>query len=414
MIQFRHIFLPALACVPVLAGAQDFNSLAKEVSQSSPAVAADSVSASAAAERLRAENRPEGTELEFEHLWNSQGGHNRWSLSVSQQFLWPGAYSTAGELEGATDRMLRNQSLAYRMQAAADAEALLIDLAAGLKTLEIQQAISDNLDSLMNHYEKSFKAGEATILEVNKLRVERARARAAVSQTIEANTATRDMLQAMSPDATLPSDAILKRLFSSPLPGIADVEDDIMTASALAREAEVEQAKAAERHGRRASLPSISLGYAHAYEDATHFNGLSIGIGLPSYGTSASNRASAAEALATRMKAITARAEENARRRSLISRVKALTYALDELEPAVDGVTAGQLAGGKASTLSSSDGTNVQQQLLLKALKGGQISVIEYLNESNFLMEAMVECVSLRGEILRSIALLRPLTVPAE
>ena len=115
-----------------------------------------------------------------------------------------------------------------------------------------------------------------------------------------------------------------------------------------------------------------------------------------------------------RQKAITARAEENARRRSLISRVKALTYALDELEPAVDGVTAGQLAGGKASTLSSSDGTNVQQQLLLKALKGGQISVIEYLNESNFLMEAMVECVSLRGEILRSIALLRPLTVPAE
>lgn len=400
---------PAFAMLAPTADAQDFSSLGNTMAAEATTVAADSISARGAIERLRSENRPEGTSVELEYLWNADGGHNRWSAAVSQEFLWPGAYATAKRLESATDRMLRNQSRAYRRQTAADAESMLIALAAGITKLEAQKEICTSLDSLIAHYNKAFLHGEATILDINKLRVESARANVAMQQIIAGNTELRTSLQALSPGAHLPDDATLAQLFMSPLPATPMAADDVVTLSEAARQDEIAQAEAAMTHARRSALPSLSAGYAHAYEDATHFNGISIGIGLPSYGSGAARRASAAEALSVKLRAIAASSEETARRYSLTTRVESLKDALSLLEPAVNGISAAELKGGHSST-----DKGMQRQLLAKALGGGQISVLEFINESNYLTEASMECIDLRAEILQTIAMLRPYTEPAD
>lgn len=403
----------ALAFMALPAAGQDFYRLGESVAAGATSVAADSVAAAGTLERMRSDNRPEGPSLEFEHLWNASGGHNRWSAAVSQEILWPGAYSSAKELESATDRMLFRQSQAYRRQTAADAEAMIIALASGITRLEAQKRICANLDTLMAHYSKAFRAGEATIIDINKLRVENARAKVAMQQTIADNDALRAGIKALAPDAALPADAVLERLFALPLPATPVAEDGAVTAAKAARQAEAAQAEASLRHTRRSQLPTLSAGYVHAYEDATHFNGLSVGIGLPSYGSAAARRAGAAEALATKLRVIAADSEEEARRKSLTKRVESLKSALEQLEPAVRGVTAAGLNGNGSDSCPDSD-VNVQMQLLQKALKGGQLSVIEFINESNYLIEAMMECIGLRAEILQGIAQLRPLTEAAD
>lgn len=408
------LILPLCAFPAPSVLAQNFAEISGSLIKGSPAIAADSVSAIGELSRMHSRNLPAGPSLEFEHLWNASGGHNRWSAAISQELMWPGAYASADRLESATDRMLRDQSRSYRRQTAAEAESMLIALAAGEAKIETQRRICANLDSLMQHYEKAFRSGEATILDINKLRVEKARATTAMRQTASDNAALRANLQAMAPEAQLPDDGALARLFALPLPPTPSASDDIVTLSEAARNSRVEQAEAAMRHARRSGLPSFSLGYAHAYEDATHFNGLTIGIGLPSYGLSRERRADAAETLATRLRAISEGAEENARRRSLEARIESLKAALADLEPAVNGVTAADLNAGNTSTPDGAVTGAVQQQLLQKALKGGQISVLDYINESNYLISAIMDCIDLRAEILQSIALLRPLTEPAD
>ncbi len=135
-------------------------------------------------------------------------------------------------------------------------------------------------------------------------------------------------------------------------------------ASQSGAEAAAERASAAAR----SALPGFSLGYRHQFEGGNHFNGFSVGIALPSWGVSRAKAAAKAEAEAARIQAEsqvaqTVAAFDDARRRleGLSSRMKAYDEALSDADYAV---------------------------LLRKSLDGGQISMLTYIQEINFFLEA--------------------------
>ena len=120
----------------------------------------------------------------------------------------------------------------------------------------------------------------------------------------------------------------------------------------------------------RSCLPGFSLGYRHQYEGGTHFNGLSVGIALPAWGASRSKAAARAEAEAAALQA----EAQTAATASQFDAQRRRVVALGERLEAYDGALA----------------TSDYPALLRKSLDGGQISMLTYIQELNFFMEARI------------------------
>ena len=70
-----------------------FEAKVSEILSNNPTLASRRANAEAESLNLRADNNLSDPELEFEHQWGTPSvGGNKWSVSVSQSFDWPGVY----------------------------------------------------------------------------------------------------------------------------------------------------------------------------------------------------------------------------------------------------------------------------------------------------------------------------------
>lgn len=230
---------------------------------------------------LRGENTLGGPEAEFEYL--SGADDQRWSMSVGQEFEWPGVYSArnkaadtkANAFECLYLEQKRDMSLKIR-------EAALNYLRAKQKILLLEK-IDNNLESMSGAYDKALLQGKATAIEVRQLGIicfNLARTLADTKSELQEYAAE---LRTMNGgrDVEIPFTSI-------PLISLRDEADylsmtDQSDPSVKASEALAKAAKAELSVVGRSSLPGFTLGYVHEYEDKEHFNGFSIGIRLPQW-----------------------------------------------------------------------------------------------------------------------------------
>ncbi len=150
----------------------------------------------------------------------------------------------------------------------------------------------------------------------------------------------------------------------------------------IAGQRKLAQAQASvTRSGR---YPSFSLGYRHAFEEGTHFDGFSVGIGLPIYSRRHANAASKASLLAAENTALQLENDLMAGMRADYAAALSLSAQLDDMGPAVE----------NADNL----------RLLRRALDGGELSLLDYLGEVNFFREALLEYNSLRSAYMLRLA----------
>ena len=122
---------------------------------------------------LSINNRLPAPELSFGHLWGQRGIGNKWNVEVSQSFDWPGMYSARREAN-------RYQSLASEASVAKSIYDARCNTAHALISAiyydKLTQLYSSNLsrvDSLLDLYNRGYKMGEISILDVNKLKIDR-------------------------------------------------------------------------------------------------------------------------------------------------------------------------------------------------------------------------------------------------
>lgn len=357
-------------------------------------------SATLAAEKsgLNAEVAPSDPQVDFEYLWPSSAGEaNRWSAGISQELPDFRKMSATRRVIRAIDSLDIIQRRAAAAEATYEAEQRLINLIGARRELMMLQEIHENFDSLTVSYTRAWEKGEVTILDLNKIKIEHARASAADRDAQGKVAALTAEIVALS-GGDISADELVSLvdypMYHLPESGHGCRPEDGMMEKVVRDSPQfkvlaAQERVAAEKSGlaSKERFPKLTLGYVHAYEDGNHFNGLSAGLTLPVFSRKSSKLAAEAEEYAVKSGNMMKTQEMIATANADCARAHTLQRQLAMLGPAVEN-------------------TN-NTRLLKMALEGGEISLLEYLQETSYFVDAAREYNAARLEyalILASLA----------
>ncbi len=357
-------------------------------------------SATLAAEKssLNAEVAPSDPEVDFEYLWPSSAGEaNRWSAGISQELPDFRKMSATRRVIRVIDSLDIIQRRAAAAEATYEAEQRLINLIGARRELMMLQEIHENFDSLTVSYTRAWEKGEVTILDLNKIKIEHTRASAADCYAQGKVAALTAEIVAIS-GGDISADELVSLvdypMYHLPESGHGCRPEDGMMEKVVRNSPQfkvlaAQEKVAAEKSGlaSKERFPKLTLGYVHAYEDGNHFNGLSAGLTLPVFSRKSSKLAAEAEEYAVKSGNMMKTQEMIATANADCARAHTLQRQLAMLGPAVE---------------------NTNNTRLLKiALEGGEISLLEYLQETSYFVDAAREYNAARLEyalILASLA----------
>lgn len=379
----RILFAAALAVCPALmCAANSLDSIAARIAAGNPEFQARIAELNAASLSAAADVMLPGLEVEGEHLWGP-GGDNRWGAGISQSFDWPGVYAARRKARRAGDNAFSQLAHAELAERRLAAKLALIDLVAARREAATVRGIYNNVCELLDYTQRALNHGQATILDVRKLQIESLEVAQRLETAEQARTAAVASLQAMGYESDVPDDLD----YPDADIDFAEASSRWLSAPSLsAARAEAEAADARASVAARSCLPGFSLGYRHQFEGGNHFNGLTVGIALPAWGSSRAKAAARAEAEAARLQA----EAQTARTVAEFDNVRRRLSGLGERLRAYD------------DALATAD----YPQLLRKSLDGGQISVLTYIQEINFFMEARIAREQTAREYHTSLAVL--------
>lgn len=378
----KRIVVATVMTASVMCANATTDRLVEEIIETSPQVEALKSKLRAETANSLTTNNLNDPEVEFEHQWGMKGIGNKWGVSVSQGFDWPGTYparSSAAKLmrkasQSSFDSELSELRLKVKLS--------LIDLCHANRDAALLDSIKSSLTQLLDKYRTSFDKGETTILDVKKIEIELLGVTRQLNEAIIAREAIVGELRAVNPGFGWGNTLSLDQY---------PAEDGVRTEAEYAeilrqndnqsrylndmKELSLANAKV-ERNSR---MPGFSVGYRYDYELGERFNGLSVGVTLPLFSNRNKVKASMAEADSYQT-AITSRnaaleAEWNAMRQQAIR----LGEECEQYE----------------LILTTSD----TQRLLKMALDGGEISLLDYLQETAYFKQAQRDYIATEHEL---------------
>lgn len=383
--------IPAFILVTALsARAVDdtFSRVVNTIVDNNPSIAAKRASTKASAELLSADNNLRDPEIEFEHQWGQDNIGNKWSLSVSQSFDWPGLYAKRAEIArhsgSAMEFLLQSDILDLRLKASET----LIDYINAVKRYRSAIEIIENLDTVSAYLERAYDRRAVTVLDLNKARFERANALTAADDALVAVNSLSRELQALSggmqldlssldeyPALVLSPEDVYLESYEKNSPSLMAARSAVLSAdSKLAAE-------------KMSLFPGFSLGYIHNVEIGEHFNGLKVGVELPVFSRRHRKAAAIAEKEAASQQLVDI---DLAARQEIYSRYAAASAAGKRLV--------------SYNALFAADGSRDDYRALLqKSFFAGQITLINYLYELNYYIEAKQNYLDLQYRYYQSL-----------
>lgn len=361
------------------------------VSEAADSIVASSYLTTAADARMRstvATLRPltnlPNPELGFDHLWGSEG--SKLTLSVSQSFDWPGVYgkrAKVAELQAQVATAERNLTV---RQARWDVEELLIEALYQLDRRALLDSIGNNYAQLAAAYQRSYDLGEGTILDVKKIEIKQLSVGALIGECDQAYRETLAKLTLYNGE--LDYGVLVRNISpaSCAMPDRAaltpDGQPELQLAALSSAEA-TQQISLAKSE----NLPGFSLGYVYNREIGESFNGLTAAVTLPLWGNR--HKVGAAEA---GLQASEARKDEITAQ--ITGKINTEWEAAQQLQRRLDGYD---------RVLDGND----TPRLLNMALKGGELTVLEYLQECEYFMQAELDRLSVKRDLTLSTCRLR-------
>ncbi len=365
------IYALAVGQLSGFAASPDYDTVISQVLDRGYGIKSDSLRMAAQVADVLAENVPEGPEAEFEHLWPAAGDtDNRWSAGISQSIDWPGAYTARRRHADAMSDASREVLRGVVLDKALAAKLLVIDIINARQRLEFFEEVTRNVARIDSLTRRAYNLEAATVLDLRKTRLallDSQREQAAVRADIEALEASLTAIGSIAatnnwteyPNQALHSDYI-----------DPETLPEYRVAAAQTREAQARLSAV-----RSQAWPGFSIGFRHAYEEGTHFNGLTIGIRLPSWSRKKRTEAARLEAEAL--------AGDHA---ATLAGVFAGYEALN--------TTARQI-GDELALYREFSGDDSYLPLLQKAFDGGELTVIDFLNEINIFRAARLNYLDL-------------------
>ncbi len=370
----KKIYSLVLIFFALTSVAQDYDTLLNTIVANNPDIAAMEASIESEVLSIKSENNLPNTDIDFEHQWGPKEVGNKWSVGISQGFEWPGVYSERRKAaQSITDAMTSLKRSNY-LDKLLDVKLLFIDIVNIRKNIAIMDEVLNHMTQLKEKYHNGYRQGEVTILDVNKIDIEYISVSRRCNELRTQLTILENSLTALNGGkdcsaiiATLndyPQDMILSE---DDYVEMIKQNDPMLGYNSFMTKSQASTAKVTKLK----NLPGFSLGYLHVNELGTHFNGFKIGLSLPLF--SNRNKVAASKALLRSFENEETSVEVAKLSAMYSDRAKVLTLhkEMNEYRPVFE------------------DSNNIA--LLKKALDGGEISLLTYLQEVNYFLSAQRE-----------------------
>lgn len=367
----KKIILAAMAFAAVVsAKAQDINAVLKSVEQNNMELKALLKGNEAADIENKSQNTLEDLSIEYSPFFQSEtSGIASSELVITQGFDFPtlyGARKKAGQLQR---NVLDMQYQTARRDILVNAKKLCLDIINYNKQKQLLQERRKNADELLAMFELKFKNGDATSLELNKIKLDRMNLETELVQADTKHANAMQQLQALN--GGQPIEVNMTEYPQAP------ADDEVtMYEKAVATEWTVRTAQAsvlaAEQDvkvNKQSWIPKFEIGYRRNTEGDNASNGFLIGGSIPLF--SSKNKVKIAKARQTEAVMQHANARINAENsaRTMINQMKQLKASADAYDVPL-----------MRQTL----------KLLRTAVENGEISVTEYYVEADNIYKNMI------------------------
>lgn len=359
--------------------ADEFGRIALQITENNKNYRIDQQRIAAQAQQLKTDNNLSDPEVEFMHVWGQKGIGNKYEIGVSQGFEWPGVYGARKEASAAEVQALGSEARSNQFQLLQEVKAKMLDVVNSRNLIQLYGVALSEIDSLYAVVVRDVERKEVSILDANKLKIER------IALSRKYNEAVQSLDAATNALCTLNGGTDCSELLAGlteypdygPLRRIDSYLDDMMANSpTIQYRSSLSRANMARANTvKRQSYPSFNLGLRHVYELGERFNGFSVAMTLPFLSNRGKSKAVKLEAEALDMAADNESRQEASTLESDYSQTKLLLEELESYE----------------KVFASDDNL----RLLRKAFAARHITVLDYIGELTYFTNAKCDYLNL-------------------
>ena len=350
-------------CIPMWMQAQSIDHVLQSIEQNNKELqSAMQLTKAQKMENRTANNLPDPTVSYSSFYKNGAGPGHGTEFVASQGFDFPTQYITRNRQADLANEALSKEQLAIRRDILLKAKTLCLDLILLNQEKALMDIRKQNADELEALYTQRLDAGDANILEVNKIKMERMNVQTEVAQN---HASHRNLLQSLlAMNGNMPLEFV-----ETKYPDVREILDfntlrDEVMASDLDLQALSLATKAAEKQvsvNKQDWLPKLEAGFRRNTDTEMSMNGFVVGGSIPLF----SNRKKVQIAKA---QAISAQLMQEDAQLQVENNLMALYNEMQQLKEA----------------MNTFDVPLMYQSLdlLKEALKEGEISLVEYFVEA--------------------------------
>ena len=336
---------------------------------------------------MKAANAPGGLSVEYSPFFRSgYSGVAESELVVSQEIQFPTKYADRNKQAKMQKAVGGKVYEKNRRDILLEAQLLCVDVIRLNKTLAMLRQRLRNSETLRQMYDKRMEAGDANILEVNKVKLDCMEVQTLVSEAQNERMLLLQQLAELNGGKPVAIDDVEIPKFQP----IADFES--YKALALASDADIQMAETMLQSAdmnvkmqKREWLPDISFGYRRNTEQKEAVNGVLVGVSFPLYSNSKNIRAARERRQSAQLQVEQARSTAESQLRSGYQQLVGLQQVLDH-----------------------SDVKMMQEsiELFSKALQQGEINALEYYTEVNSIYEKLQRHIDVHTQSAKLLAAL--------
>ena len=350
-------------CIPVWMQAQSIDHVLQSIEQNNKELqSAMQLTKAQKMENRTANNLPDPTVSYSSFYKNGAGPGHGTEFVASQGFDFPTQYITRNRQADLANEALSKEQLAIRRDILLKVKTLCIDLILLNQEKALMDIRKQNADELEALYAKRLEAGDANILEVNKIKMERMNVQTEVAQNHASHRNALQALLAMNGNMPL-------EFAETQYPEVKEILDfntlrDEVIASDLDLQALSFATKAADKQvsvNKQDWLPKLEAGFRRNTDTEMSMNGFVVGGSIPLFSNRKKVQIAKAQALSAQLMQEDAQLQVENNLMGLFNEMQQLKEAMNTYDVPL---------------------LHKTLDLLKQALKEGQISLIEYFVEA--------------------------------
>ncbi len=382
----RIILIGAVcACGLLPSQAQGVDEVLKSVERHNKSIQAQRKNGEAEKIGIDAENGLEDPTVEYSSFYSRDvRGQSSSELVVTQEFEFPSVYGSRGRAGRDKKEAVDYRAEVVRRDILFEAKILCLDMIGLNRQKEMLDKRMRNAEELLALCEERLKAGDATIIEVNKIKMERMSIQ---TEALRNHAERRTALQSL---AALNAGEPLS-FEGKDYPSVPEIPDfDALCDDFLDRDAEVLAVEADARAAgndlatiRREWWPRIEIGYHRNAGQGNKENGFVVGGSIPLFSNRRRVRMAQAQSVGTRLQADETRLRAEAALHSSFNELRRLEQAMSVYDQSLMAQTLG---------------------LLKEGVEGGELSVTDYFAETDQIYRNLQAYMELECQYHKTVA----------